>query len=389
MVYLDNSATAGYKKHSGIDDIIVNAMTNAMKRHWQNPSSLYAANIKEEIDKCRTNIARFIGAEPNEIYFTSGATESNNWAIRGWVDDKLTNTLQMVNVITTPIEHKSILEAVKNEALGARVKYCDVDEFGLVDLSSLEKMLMKLKNESILVSVGLANNEIGTLQPIKEISDLVHKYGGVLHADATQAFGHIPIDVDELGVDMLSTSGHKISPVLKGIGYLYKKNCINIQPLIYGSQENGLRGGTEFTYGIIGLNVAIEHCDVRQEKIDEICKKRNYFVNLLERKFDCELNGDSYYRSPNNINVTFPQNITGEALLYMLEMSGIYISTGSACNSKEIQPSYVLKSIGLSNDDAMRTVRFSLSDDITYEEINYVVEEIGMAIKLIELGVGI
>lgn len=379
MIYLDSAATAN---HSSIDDIIINTMTEAMREYWQNPSSLYATDVKEEIDKCRANIARFIGAKSDEIYFTSGASESNNWAIQGWIKNQLP---PFINIVTTPIEHKSILETVGNIASQCCVHYCKVDEFGFVDYQSLKNLLMDCGNHSKLVSIGLANNEIGTIQDIRVISDLVHEYGGILHVDATQAVGHIPINVNELGIDLMSTSGHKISPVLKGIGFLYKKNGINIQPLIYGSQESGLRGGTENTFGIIGLSKAIDYCDVSQKRIGEMCKKRNYFIDLLEQKFDCELNGDSYYRLPNNINVTFPQNITGEALLYILDMDGIQISTSSACNSHSIEPSHVLKEIGLSNEQAIRTIRISLSDDITYEDIDYVVDEIDKAIKLIEI----
>ena len=325
---------------------------------------------------------KFIGAKFNEIYFTSGASESNNWAIQGWIKDQLP---PFINVITTPIEHKSVLKTVNNMTSQCFVYHCKVDEFGFVDCQSLKSILEECGNHSILVSVGLANNEIGTIQPIKEIANLVHKYGATLHVDATQALPHILINVDELGIDMLSASGHKISPVLKGIGFLYKRNGINIQPLIYGAQEDGLRGGTENTFGIIGLSKAIDYCDVSQNNIDEMCKKRNYFINLLESKFDCELNGDSYYRLPNNINVTFPNNITGEALLYTLDTSGIEISTGSACNSNAIESSYVLKAIGLSDDDAMRTIRITLSDNITYSDIDWVVGEIEKAIKLIEI----
>ena len=380
MIYLDSAATA---KYSEIDNIIVDTMTSAMSEYWQNPSSLYSDKVKEKINGCRASIAKFINAKADEIYFTSGASESNNWAIRGWVD-KNVNSCSMVNIITTPIEHKSILEAVKNPNLGACVKYCDIDEYGLVNYLHLKKLLSFREGEPILVSVGMANNEIGVLQNIKEISDLVHSYGGILHADATQALGHIPIDVDELGIDMMSVSGHKISPVLKGIGFLYKKNSINIQPLIYGAQENGLRGGTENTFGIIGLSKALEMCDISDEKIQELCEKRNYFIRLLEYKFECKLNG-SQNRLPNNINVTFPQNITGESLLYTLDIAGIKISTGSACNSKEIKPGHVLKAIGLTDEEAMKTVRFSLPNDITYDEIDDVVEEIRKAIRIIEM----
>lgn len=378
MIYLDAASTAN---HNSVDELVINTMTKAMREHWQNPSSLYAINVRHEINKCRANIAKFIGAKSNEIFFTSGATESNNWAIRGWVDSQF---FSFKTIITTKIEHKSILDTVNNNALRSRVCYCNVDEFGFIDCEHLEKLLIGCNNEPVLVSVGFANNEIGVIQPIKQIANLVHKYNGVLHADATQAVGHIPVNVDELDVDMLSASGHKISPVLKGIGFLYKRNGINIQPLIYGNQELGLRGGTENSFGIIGLSKAIEYCDVSQNAVDAMCKKRDYFIDLLESKFDCELNGDSYYRLPNSINVTFSQNITGEALLYCLDMSGIKISVGSACNAHSIQPSYVLKAIGLSDEQAMRTVRITLSNDITYEEINYVVEEIDKAIKLIE-----
>ena len=307
MIYLDAASTA---KYSNVDDIIVNTMITAMKDSWLNPSSLYAASVKDKINKCRANIAEFIGAKPDEIYFTSGSSESNNWAIRGWVDNMLISQSNLIHVITTPIEHKSTLKALENDALGAIVHYCDVDEYGLVNYKSLESLLNRYKNKPILVSICHANNEVGTIQDIKKISDLVHKYNGVLHVDSTQAFGHIPIDVEELGVDMMSASGHKISPILRGIGFLYKRNSINIQPLIHGSQESGMRGSTENTYGIIGLSKALEYCDVSVETAELFTNKRNYFIDRLESKFNCKLNGHWLNRLPNTINVTFPQDIT-------------------------------------------------------------------------------
>lgn len=382
MIYLDTAATAEY---GNIDDIVVNAITTAMRDNWQNPSSIYATNIKNKINKCRANIARFIGADTNEIYFTSGASESNNWAIRGWADNSIVNScLLFTNIITTPIEHKSILSMVQSKALDVRVYYCEVDEFGVVDTESLEQLLAEHEYEPTMVSINMANNEIGTVQNIKQISNLVHRYGGVLHVDATQAFAHIPINVNELGIDMLSASGHKVSPVLRGIGFLYKKNCINIQPFIYGAQEEGLRGGTENTYGIIGLNKAIEHCDICYDTLIDLCEKRDYFISLLESEFGCKLNGHSKHRLPNNINVTFPQNINSESLLYMLDISDIKVSAGSACNSKSIEPSYVLKAIGLSDLEAMKTVRFTLPKNITHNDIDIVINEIGKCIKIIE-----
>lgn len=380
MIYLDVASTAKYSK---VDDIIVDTIAMAMKDSWMNPSSLYAANVKRKIDRCRANVAEFIGAEAEEIYYTSGSSESNNWAIRGWVDYSFVNSLRTPVVITTPIEHKSTLSAVKNAALDAFVYSCDVDKDGVIDNKSLE-YLLAMDDNPALVSVCMANNEIGTIQNIKKISNLVHKYNGVLHVDATQAFGHIPINVEELGIDMMSASGHKISPVLKGIGILFKKKCINIHPLIYGSQEDGLRGGTENTFGIIGLNKAIEYCDVRKEEIKYMCNMRDYFINTLKHRFDCKLNGHEESRLPNNINVTFPQDVTGESLLYALDMDSIKIGTGSACNSRFVEPSHVLKAIGLSDEEAMRTVRISISDDITLTDIDFVISEIDKVIRIME-----
>lgn len=392
MVYLDAAATA---KYTNIDDIVVDTITTAMRDSWMNPSSLYASNVKAKVNKCRASIASFINAKPEEIIFTSGASESNNLAIRGWVD-QISNDIfnkefeeeryigSVPYIITTPIEHKSILSLLNDDVLLCHKYMCEVDNYGRVVLESLEQLLHTYEDEYILVSICMANNEIGTLQDIKKIAELVHKYDKVLHVDATQAFGHIPINVKEFDIDMMSCSGHKISPALRGIGFLYKKNCINIQPLIYGAQESGLRGGTENTYGIIGLNKALEFCDVSYDNMMELCEKRDHFIAMLESKFGCKLNGHSKYRLPNNINVMFPQNINGESLLYMLDISGIKISVGSACNSKSIEPSYVLKSIGLSDEEAMRSVRFTLPNDITYKEIDYVIGEIGKCIKIIE-----
>ena len=379
MIYLDSSSTA---KYTNVDDIIVNTITTSMKDSWMNPSSLYATSIKEKINKCRANIAKFIGANSEEIYFTSGASESNNWAIRGWYDANIFK--KYLNIITTPIEHKSTLEVVKSRTLGANILYCNIDEYGLINCEYLENMLYKCEEGSVLVSIVMANNEIGTIQDIKKISEIVHKYNDILHVDATQAFGHIPIDVEELGIDMMSCSAHKISPVLRGIGFLYKKGNVNIRPLIYGMQENRMRGGTENTYGIIGLGKAIEHSYASIESMEKLSRKRDYFIDWLIYRFGCKLNGHSINRLPNNINVTFPQNITGESLILMLDISGIKGSVGSACNSHSYEHSHVLKEIGLSDDEAMRTVRFTLPNDITYEEINRVINEIDKAIRIIE-----
>ena len=379
MVYLDNAATA---KYTNIDDIIVDTMTTAMRDSWLNPSSLYAANVKNKIDKCRENIANFINAKSEEIIFTSGASESNNMAIRGWVD----NLWEIGNVITSTIEHKSTVNLVQSNILEARVYDCKVDKHGIIDYQDLNTYLSYYKYIPTLVSIHMANNELGVIQDIKRISEMVHRhYDGILHVDATQALPYIPIDVEALGIDMLSASGHKISPVLKGIGFLYKRNGVNIKPLIYGAQENNLRGGTENTFGIIGLSKAIEYCDTTIQITESLCGKRDYFIDRLVKKFGCKLNGHATNRLPNNVNVTFPQDITGEGLLYLLDMSDIKCSTGSACNSHDIQMSHVLEAIGLTKEDAMKTVRFTLPNDITHQDIDKVIDEIEKAITLIEI----
>lgn len=380
-VYLDTAATAVY---TSVDEVIINEIARSMREYWMNPSSLYATDVRDKIDECRANIAKFIGAKTDEIYFTSGASESNNWALRGFCDEVFDKTDDWAYIITTKIEHKSILNYVEDINSRAEAAYCKVDKFGLVDLSDLERLLNEHDSLPTLVSVAIANNEIGTIQDIKRISDLVHEYGGFLHVDATQILGKTQINVETLGIDMLSASGHKISPVLKGIGFLYKNNDVNIKPLIYGAQEKNLRGGTENTFGIIGLSKAIEYCDVSVETVEETIKLRDYFINQLETKFGCKLNGHPDYRLSNNISVTFPQNITGEALLYTLDLDGMKISTGSACNSKEIKQSHVLQMIGLTKEESIKTIRISIPNDITYDVIDKVVLEIGKSIKLIE-----
>lgn len=380
-IYLDCAATAGYRN---VDDIIVDTITNAMKNNWYNPSSLYSdsANVRDKINKCRINIANFINAESNEIYFTSGASESNSWAIQGWINNHVND---FKTIITTKIEHKSILECVENntdERLD--IEYISVNKCGRLNMFEFEEKLADAQkwDEKIFVTIHHANNEIGTIQDVKKIAELVHKYNGIIHVDATQTFGHIPIDIKDLGVDMMSASGHKISPVLKGIGILYKNGSTDIKPLIYGSQEGGIRGGTENTYGIIGLNKALEYCDL--SNIDDLSRKRNCFIDVLETNFGCKLNGHRKYRLPNNVNVTFPQNVTGESLLHSLDMCGMAVSTGSACNSQKIKMSYVLKEIGISDDDALKTIRITLPEDITYNDIDNFIRETIKIISIIE-----
>ena len=386
-IYLDNAATTKPSVE------VIESIMPYLSYKWYNPSSLYSpsAKIKEKIEESREIIAEFIGANKGEVYFTSGGSEGNSWVIQGFVNECFVSGKQPI-IITSTIEHKSILNCVNN--LNADVYFVKVDNRGFVTWDNLENTLMKalkyqkdnyIEDYGILVSIQLANNEIGTVQNAKMISSIVHEYGGVLHMDSVQAFGHIPINVKELGIDILTASGHKVN-ALKGSGFMYKNDSVKIKPLIYGTQENSMRGGTENVIGIISLGEAVKHIDFGEnfEAIEELIDKRFYFINLLESKFGCELNGCDGYRLPNNINVTFPQNITGESLLYTLEMSDIFVSTGSACNSKFIKPSYVLKAIGLSDEEAMRTIRITLPNDITYEQIDKVISEIEKSLKLIE-----
>lgn len=378
-IYLDTAATTKAKKE------VVEAMMPYLTEQYYNPSSLYspATKVKEDIERARKIVGNFIGANGDEIYFCSGGSEANCLAISGFCHWHNLHNIKPV-VITSTIEHKSVIECVKN--MIADVYYIGVDNDGLIKLDDLAKLLTNvcLWGKPLLVSFQLANNEVGTIQRIKNVSEMLNQVGGLLHIDAVQGFGQIPIDVNELCVDMLSASGHKLGAP-KGTGFLYKRKGVEISPLIYGSQMDGLRGGTESVAGIMGMAKAVELCNISESKIREMKSKRDYFIGCLEYKFGCKLNGHSTERLPNNINVTFPQNITGEALLYTLDLSGIAISTGSACNSKSIRPSYVLKEIGLSDDDAMKTIRITLSNDITYEQVDKVIEEIDKAIKLIEI----
>lgn len=378
MIYLDNAATTKVKPE------IIEVMLPYLTEQYYNPSSLYSSSvkIKEDVERARKIVGNFIGASGNEIYFTSSGSESNCWAISGFCHHWNALKIRPV-IITSTIEHKSIMECVKN--MIADVYYVDVDNHGFIRLDVLSKLLndISICGLPLLCSFQLSNSEIGTIQNIKKISNMIGYHGGLLHIDCVQAFGQIPIDVDEINVDMLSASGHKIG-CPKGIGFLYIRKGIEISPMIYGSQMDGKRGGTENVPYIIGMSKAIELCETNPRKNIELCEKRNYFIDCLEYKFGCKLNGHPTERLPNNISVTFPQDITGETLLYMLDMSNIQISTGSACNSKSIEPSYVLKAIGRNDVESMKTIRITLPDDITYADIDYVIEEISKSLKLIE-----
>lgn len=383
-LYLDNAATT--KPNAKV----LKVMNKYFYELWYNPSAIYSKGkkIKKDIDAARKNIANFINANAKEIIFTSGGSESNCTAIQGFIN-KHKNSYKKPLIITTTIEHKSILECVKN--ICEHCCYIPVDNQGFIDISTLEEMLMNnYKNYNILVSVGFANNEIGTIQDIKTIAKIVHWHGAYLHCDATQAFGHIPIDVKDLDIDMMTASGHKIQAP-KGIGFLYVKNGIEIQPLIYGTQENGMRGGTENVPFIIGFAEAVRlrKAEIQTNYTNQL-KVRNYLWQQLRDRFGCTLNGSENNRLANNINITFPQNITGEALIYLLDTAGYYISSGSACNSHTNQPSHVLKAIGLSERDILRTIRITLPEssvilDVRLQEIDEFLNELEKCLKLLSI----
>lgn len=379
MTYLDSAATTKPLNS------IVKAIQPYLETYWHNPSSVYSSGVKvkQDIETVRKDVAKLINVNTEEIYFTSGSCEGNNWVIRGFDD---ANLYKDSVIITTPIEHKSIIDAVNNPALRSDVHFCKVDNDGLINIEALKKLLDSVKDKKILVSVIWANNEIGTIQPLKKIAELVHSYDGILHTDATQIIGHLPVDVQKIGVDILSASAQKLGG-LKGTGFLYKKNGIDIRPLIYGEQENQNRAGTENVIGIIALGEAVRHCAVAQLKAqyNNISRLRDYFISKLEDKFGCKVNGDRVQRLPNNINVTFLQDITGESLLYMLDTSEIMVGLGSACNSRSIEVSHVLKAIGLTDEEASKTIRISLSDSISEVDIDEAIKEIDKAIKIITL----
>ncbi|MCM1223568.1 MAG: cysteine desulfurase [Lachnospiraceae bacterium] len=380
MIYLDNAAT------TPVSDEVIQAMIPYFNNKWYNPSSLYskAKDVKRDISIARKTIADFINAESDEIYFTSGGSESNCLAIQGWL--KYVQSLNLRPcIITTVIEHKSISECVKDlHKSGIEVLYLPVNEYGYVNPSNLEKALKStlLKFDSVLVSVQYANNEIGTIQNIKLLADIAHKYIATFHTDAIQAFGKINIDVSELGVDMMSVSGHKIHAP-KGIGFLYVNENTKIKPLIYGNQENGLRGGTENVPYIIGFAEAVKLFSSKKYDWIHMLNVKEYLISRLKEEFDCKINSNENYNSLNIVNATFPQNITGEALIQLLDISDIMVSSGSACNSYTNVPSPVLKAIGLSDDEINRTIRISLSDIASLYDIDKFTSELKKCINLI------
>ena len=382
-LYLDNAAT------TKVSNSVIAAMMPYFSDKWQNPSSLYSANLDSKIREARKIIGNFIGDKRGNIYFTSGGSESNCWAIEGFVNRARSEGCNPV-IITSRVEHKSILECVKH--IDASVFYIPVrfngeicyDEFERALSIIVKNEIFKNKKNKILVSIQYANNETGAVQDIQKIAAITHSHDGLLHVDATQAFGKIPIDVMsdayisdlDTSIDMLTASGHKIGTP-KGIGFLYIKDESCIMPIIYGSQNYGMRGGTENVPYIMGLKQAVQDledgdcCNQRiYENLNLSKKKRDLFAEKLHFNFNCRING--YYKNiPNILSVTFlDAPCTAESMVYLLELDGIFVSAGSACNSHSDKPSYVLSAMGLDNDRITKTLRISFDNNITEDDMD-------------------
>ena len=368
IIYLDNAATTKTAKEA------VDAMLPFFTEHYGNASSIYSlgAESKKAMTQAREIIAESIGATPAEIYFTAGGSESDNWALVATAEAYASKGK---HIITSRIEHHAILHTCDYlKTRGYEITYVDVDENGVIKLDELKKAI---RPDTILISVMFANNEIGTIQPIKEIGEIAKEHGILFHTDAVQAYGHVPINVDEDHIDMLSTSGHKINGP-KGIGFLYIRKGVKIRSFIHGGQqERSRRAGTENIPGIVGYGAAVKRAfESLTERMNKETRLRDYLIGRIEKEIPyCRLNGDRVKRLPNNVNFSF-QFIEGESLLIMLDMKGICASSGSACTSGSLDPSHVLLAIGLPHEIAHGSLRLTLSEENTKEEIDYVVDSI-------------
>ncbi|MEG1930318.1 MAG: cysteine desulfurase NifS [Anaerovorax sp.] len=366
QVYLDYSATTPVKKQ------VLDEMIPYFSEKFGNPSSLYevGASIKADINIARERVAQLIHARPEEIYFTSCGTEADNWAL---ISTARKLKSKGNHIITSKIEHHAILHSCEFLAKeGFEITYLDVDQNGFVRLDQLEKAI---KTETILISIMFANNEIGTIQPIEEIGKIAKKNNVLFHTDAVQALGNVKIHVKELGVDMLSMSAHKIYGP-KGVGALYiRKGLILPNFMNGGAQENKRRAGTENTAGVVGFGKAAQlSLENLEHHIQRITELRNYFIQEVMKKIPyVYLNGDQEKRLPGNSNLTF-EYIEGEAMLLYLDMHGISVSTGSACSSASLVPSHVLDAIGIPIERIHGSLRFTIGDFTTKEDIDYTVE---------------
>lgn len=365
---MDNAATTPVKPE------VLDAMLPYFTEKFGNPSSIYSISSenKKAITDAREVIAKTINTTPENIYFTAGGSESDNWALKATADAYASKGK---HIITTKIEHHAILHTCEYlETKGFEITYLDVDENGLV---KLDELTAAIRPDTILISVMFANNEIGTIEPIAEIGKIAHEHGVLFHTDAVQAYTQVPIDVEAMNIDMMSTSGHKINGP-KGIGFLYIRKGVKIKSFIHGgAQERHRRAGTENVTGIIGLAKAAEIATANmKERTAEEIKVRDHLIERIEKEIPyAKLNGDRVKRLPNNVNFSF-QFVEGESMLILLDSKGICASSGSACTSGSLDPSHVLLAIGLPHEIAHGSLRLTISDQITMEDADYVVDNL-------------
>ena len=373
LIYLDNAATTKTSEE------VVAAMLPYFTEYYGNPSSVYefASESKKAVSNARRTIAETLGAQENEIYFTAGGSEADNWALKATAEAYQNKGK---HIITTRIEHHAILHTAEYlEKRGFEITYIGVDENGVVKVDELEKAI---RPDTILISVMFANNEIGTIQPIKEIGEIAKKHGILFHTDAVQAYGQLPINVDELHIDMLSSSGHKLNGP-KGIGFLYIRKGVKIRSFVHGgAQERKRRAGTENVPGIVGYGKAAEiAAKTMKERTAKEIELRDHLIDrVLAEVPYTRLNGHRTNRLPNNANFSF-QFVEGESLLILLDNNGICGSSGSACTSGSLDPSHVLLAIGLPHEIAHGSLRLTLSAETTLEDIDFVVDCIKQIIE--------
>ena len=368
LIYMDNAATTAVKPE------VFEKMKPYFMENYSNPSSVYsfAGEAKKAVDDARDIIAGALNAKAAEIYFTGGGSEADNWAIKATAEAYKNKGK---HIITSAIEHHAVLHTCGwLERHGYEVTYLPVDENGTVSPEKVEKAI---RPDTILISIMFANNEIGTIEPIKEIGEIAEKHGVLFHTDAVQAFGHVPIDVQEMHIDMLSASGHKFHGP-KGIGFMYMRNGLKLGSFIHGgAQERSRRAGTHNVPGIVGMGeaalIAMEQLEANAVKETEV---RDYLIARVEKEIPyIKVNGHREKRLPNNINICF-RFIEGESLLIMLDQKGICASSGSACTSGSLDPSHVLLAIGLPHEIAHGSLRLTISEDTTKEDADFVVDNL-------------
>ena len=368
MIYLDNAATTKTAPE------VVEAMMPYFTEYYGNAGGIYGLGNKSKkaIINAKETVAATLGAEPNEIYFTAGGTESDNWALKAVYEAYRDRGS---HIITSGIEHHAILRTCEYLAKqGADITYLDVDEDGLIDVEQLKKAI---RADTILISVMYANNEIGTIEPVKEIGEIASEHGILFHTDAVQAYGQLPVNVAECHIDMLSASGHKFNGP-KGVGFLYIGKKAKIHSFIHGGQqERGRRAGTENIPGVVGLDAAVKRAyRIMKEKTEKEIELRDYLISRIEQEIPyARLNGHRLRRLPGNVNFSF-ESVESESALIMLDMQGICASGGSACTTGSIDPSHVLLAIGSSPESARGALRLTLSEENTKEEMDVVVEEL-------------